>query len=71
MTANVSVLQSKARDERYRVLVDANTDYAIYMLNIGGHVSSWNSGANRFKGYTEAEILGGGETPEGTVGSGR
>lgn len=35
-----------------------STDYAIYMLDTGGHVSSWNSGANRFKGYTEAEILG-------------
>ncbi|MCB5203825.1 PAS domain S-box protein [Neorhizobium sp. T786] len=58
MTAYVSVLQSKALDDRYRVLVDAITDYAIYMLDITGHVSSWNSGANRFKGYTEAEILG-------------
>lgn len=49
---------SKVLDERYRILVDAITDYAIYMLDIGGHVSSWNSGAYRFKGYTEAEILG-------------
>jgi PAS domain S-box-containing protein len=58
MTAYVSVLQSKALGERYRILVDAITDYAIYMLDVGGHVSSWNSGANRFKGYTEAEVLG-------------
>jgi PAS domain S-box-containing protein len=45
-------------DDRYRTLVDAITDYAIYMLDTRGYVSSWNAGANRFKGYTEAEILG-------------
>lgn len=43
---------------RYRLLVDAITDYAIYMLNPEGLVASWNSGARRFKGYEEAEILG-------------
>lgn len=43
---------------RYRLLLDAITDYAIYMLDPEGHVSSWNSGAQRFKGYTEEEILG-------------
>jgi PAS domain S-box-containing protein len=43
---------------RYRLLVDAITDYAIYMLDTDGHVSSWNAGAQRFKGYTESEILG-------------
>jgi len=43
---------------RVRLLVDAITDYAIYMLDTGGHVSSWNAGANRFKGYTEKEVLG-------------
>ncbi len=46
------------QDGRYRLLVDAVTDYAIYMLDPEGMVSSWNSGAQRFKGYTEAEILG-------------
>ncbi|MDQ0323749.1 PAS domain S-box-containing protein [Pararhizobium capsulatum DSM 1112] len=40
------------------MLVDAITAYAGYMLDPDGHVSSWNSGAKRFKGYTEAEILG-------------
>jgi PAS domain S-box-containing protein len=58
MSADVARLQSDGLDGRYRLLVDAITDYAIYMLDTGGHVSSWNSGANRFKGYTEAEILG-------------
>jgi PAS domain S-box-containing protein len=45
-------------DERYRLLIDSITDYAIYMLDPGGHVVSWNPGAERFKGYTEEEILG-------------
>ncbi len=44
--------------ERYRLLVDAITDYAIYMLDPSGHVASWNAGAQRFKGYEPAEILG-------------
>ena len=43
---------------RYRLLVDAITDYAIYMLDPDGHVVSWNSGAERSKGYRESEILG-------------
>lgn len=43
---------------RYRQLVDAITDYAIYMLDGEGRVVSWNPGAQRFKGYTADEILG-------------
>ena len=45
-------------EDRYRLLLDAVTDYAIYMLDTQGLGSSWNSGAKRFKGYEEAEILG-------------
>jgi len=45
-------------DERYRLLVDSITDYAIYMLDPDGIVVSWNAGAARFKGYTAAEIIG-------------
>jgi len=45
-------------DERFRLLVNAVTDYAIYMLDPKGHVVSWNAGAERFKGYTAAEIIG-------------
>ncbi|WP_425990018.1 PAS domain S-box protein [Afipia sp. DC4300-2b1] len=43
---------------RYRLLVEAVTDYAIYMLDPEGRVTSWNSGAQRFKGYTHDEIIG-------------
>ena len=43
---------------RYRLLVDAITDYAIYLLDPSGHVNSWSVGAERLKGYSESEILG-------------
>jgi PAS domain S-box-containing protein len=57
MTAGTT-LQTPTMDGRYRLLVDAITDYAIYMLDPDGFVSSWNSGAQRSKGYREEEILG-------------
>ncbi|KPC49659.1 hybrid sensor histidine kinase/response regulator [Amantichitinum ursilacus] len=44
--------------ERYRILVEAVTDYAIYMLDTNGCVVSWNAGARRFKGYEKHQILG-------------
>jgi PAS domain S-box-containing protein len=43
---------------RYRLLVNAVTDYAIYMLDTDGRITSWSPGARRLKGYEEAEILG-------------
>ncbi len=49
---------SASDDGRYRLLVDAITDYAIYMLDAKGIVSSWNPGAARFKGYEADEIIG-------------
>src|SRR5271156_4264419 len=49
---------SMSGDGRYRILVDAVIDYAIYMLDASGIVTSWNSGAQRLKGYTEQEIVG-------------
>jgi PAS domain-containing protein len=44
-------LSDLSDDGRYRLLVEAVTDYAIYMLDPNGVVSSWNPGAQRFKGY--------------------
>jgi PAS domain S-box-containing protein len=44
--------------QRLELLVSAVTDYAIYMLSPGGHISSWNAGAQRFKGYTADEVIG-------------
>jgi PAS domain S-box-containing protein len=45
-------------EQRFRLLVQSVTDYAIYMLDPEGRVSSWNPGAERFKGYAADEILG-------------
>jgi PAS domain S-box-containing protein len=47
-----------SQEDRYRLLVDAVFDYAIYMIDTGGLVRSWNSGARRIKQYEEPEILG-------------
>jgi PAS domain S-box-containing protein len=43
---------------RYRQLVNAVVDYAIFQLDSEGNVTSWNPGARRIKGYSEDEILG-------------
>jgi PAS domain S-box-containing protein len=49
---------TQSSEGRYRLLVEAITDYAIYMLDRHGHVTSWNPGAKRFKGYEAEEIIG-------------
>lgn len=45
-------------EERFRLMVEGVSDYAIFMLNREGNVTSWNSGAQRIKGYRQEEILG-------------
>ena len=45
-------------EERFRLLVEAVEDYAIFMLDPSGHVMSWNSGAQRSQGYPADEIIG-------------
>jgi len=45
-------------EERFRLLVDGVVDYAVYMLDAEGIVSSWNVGAERIKGYRRDEIIG-------------
>ena len=44
--------------EQFRLLVQGVSDYAIYMLDHTGRVSSWNAGAERIKGYRPEEIVG-------------
>jgi PAS domain S-box-containing protein len=50
--------QLRRSEERFRFLLQSVTDYAIYMLDTDGQVTSWNAGAERFKGYTADEIIG-------------
>jgi PAS domain S-box-containing protein len=45
-------------ERRYRRLVEAVVDYAIFQLDPTGIVTSWNSGAQRIKGYAATEIIG-------------
>ncbi|HKO87738.1 MAG TPA: PAS domain S-box protein [Burkholderiales bacterium] len=45
-------------EERFRLLVEGVVDYAVFMLNPEGVVSSWNPGAARIKGYSRDEIIG-------------
>jgi PAS domain S-box-containing protein len=49
---------ARSRDQQFRALVEAVEEYAIFRLDTDGHVVSWNTGAERLKGYTRAEILG-------------
>jgi two-component system CheB/CheR fusion protein len=45
-------------EERYRLLVESATEYAIIMLDTDGYIVSWNRGAERIFGYSEREIIG-------------
>ena len=50
--------QLRESEERFRLLVEAVQDYAIFRLDPQGQVATWNLGAERIKGYTAAEIVG-------------
>jgi len=45
-------------EERFQRLVEAAKDYAIFMTDAEGRVSTWNEGAERLFGYEEGEIVG-------------
>src|SRR5256714_775532 len=49
---------ARESEQRFRLLVESVRDYAIISLDAGGHVVSWNAGAEHIKGYTAAEIIG-------------
>ena len=51
-------LALRESEQRYSVLVDGVTDYAIYMIDPNGIVTNWNRGAQRIKGYRTEEIVG-------------
>lgn len=57
-TSGEASIVLRRTEERFRLLVDAVQDYAIFMLDVEGHVSSWNTGAARIKGYGVSEIIG-------------
>ena len=53
--AHQALLQA---EQRFRILVQGVTDYAIFMLDPNGLVTNWNAGAERIKGYKPEEIIG-------------
>ena len=53
-----AVEEIRTSEERFRLLVEAVEDYAIFMLDPTGHIVSWNSGAQRSKLYSADEIIG-------------
>ena len=50
--------QLQASEERFRLLVESVIEYAIFMLDRDGRVTTWNAGAERMKGYRADEIVG-------------
>lgn len=54
----VDISEHKHLEERFQLLVGAVAEYAIIMLDPGGHVVSWNQGAQRIMGYAAEEIIG-------------
>ena len=48
----------EASANRFEMLVQSVTDYAIYMLDTAGNVATWNTGAQLVKGYAKDEIIG-------------
>ena len=53
--ATQTLLESESR---YRRLIEAVVDYAIFQLDANGLIATWNPGAQRIKGYTQSEIIG-------------
>ncbi|MGE5270480.1 MAG: PAS domain S-box protein, partial [Thiohalocapsa sp.] len=51
-------LALRESEERFRMLVQGVTDYAIYMLDPEGRITNWNVGGERIKGYSEEDIIG-------------
>mgnify|MGYP006189185659 CR=1 FL=1 len=58
MDSTGSTAAPTSSERHYELLVQAVSDYAIYMLDLQGHITSWNTGASRIKGYSAEEVLG-------------
>src|SRR5439155_182618 len=56
--ARAATSELRTSEERFRLLVDGVKDYAIFLMDPAGNVTSWNQGAQRIKGYQAEEILG-------------
>jgi PAS domain S-box-containing protein len=54
----IEFVESSLTDDPFRLLVESIVDYAIYLLDPNGRVTSWNAGAERIKGFKSDEVLG-------------
>ncbi len=64
LEATIAKLESNQQElrqseERFRILVEGVSDYAIFMLGPDGRIVSWNEGAERIHGYEASEVIGG------------
>jgi PAS domain S-box-containing protein len=55
---DLSDFDNLSEQQRFQLLINSITDYAIYMLDRGGQITTWNPGAQRFKGYSADEVIG-------------
>ena len=53
-----AVSEKTQTERQFQLLVQGITDYAIFLLDRNGNITTWNPGAQRIKGYTAAEIIG-------------
>ena len=58
MEGAFELLEKKVSEDPFKLLIQSIVDYAIYMLDTRGCVTSWNSGAERIKGFSPDEIIG-------------
>ncbi len=56
--AEKTLVALRTSQERYKLLVENATDYAIFMIDVKGRIISWNSGAQKLLGYKKDEIIG-------------
>jgi PAS domain S-box-containing protein len=57
-TTRAGTMTGVLPDHLFRLLVESVRDYAIFLLDREGHVTSWNAGAARLKGWSADEIIG-------------
>jgi PAS domain S-box-containing protein len=58
MSTSLAPLPENSLEQRLQLLIEGVTDYGIFMLDPGGHIVSWNTGAQKLKGWRREEILG-------------
>src|SRR5579872_6822018 len=54
----VTPIEALGDARRLQLLIDGVTDYAVYLITPDGRIASWNTGAQRLKGYDASEIIG-------------